>query len=357
MLPHGVEALTALGLGDALSAVGAQPFRGILYRCGGVVARGDFEGGAPGFGVQRGLLDDVVRRRAVDVGAAFVHGTARKVALPAQASPGGESVSVELACGSVVRGRFLIGADGPRSMVRHALDLDCGAPKDGRYAVRRHFRLPDAVPLPDRVEVTVVDGFEIYLTPVGDGVVNIAALCERRVFQGGSGALNARLDDLLARAPEEATAVLRGAVPLDEALACGPLRVKARAVHRGPALLVGDAAGYVDALTGEGMSLALRTAAFAVDAIADVAGGALERPSFRRYAKRRADAFRDHALLTHGLVFLARHRPLAVRAVARLAREPALFSRLLAVNDGRRTLASLGVVDALKLAVGSKPPA
>jgi hypothetical protein len=45
---------------------------------------------------------------------------------------------------------------------------------------------------------------------------------------------------------------------------------------------------------------------------------------------------------------------LARRAISRLGREPALFTRLLAVNDGQRSFLSLGVGDLLKLAMGAR---
>ena len=150
---------------------------------------------------------------------------------------------------------------------------------------------------------------------------------------------------------------LDGAVPIDEALACGPLRVKSKAVWRGRAVLIGDAAGYVDAITGEGMSLALQTAAFASDGIRAILAGGDVDDAFALYARKRARAFRDHALLTMGLVELARHPFFAKRAIARLAKDPALFTRLLAVNTGARSIFSLGLVDGLKLAVGSSPTA
>jgi hypothetical protein len=56
-----------------------------------------------------------------------------------------------------------------------------------------------------------------------------------------------------------------------------------------------------------------------------------------------------------GLVELARRPFFAKRAIARLARDPALFTRLLAVNTGARSIFSLGLVDGLKLAIGSSP--
>src|SRR5688572_19260266 len=53
LLPHGIEVLAELGCADILDTIEAQPFRGILYRCHGVVARGDFDDDARGRGVRR----------------------------------------------------------------------------------------------------------------------------------------------------------------------------------------------------------------------------------------------------------------------------------------------------------------
>jgi flavin-dependent dehydrogenase len=173
-------------------------------------------------------------------------------------------------------------------------------------------------------------------------------------MSAGSGPPGGRLRALIdGCAPLSAR--LADAAPIDEALACGPLRVKSRAVWRGRAVLIGDAAGYVDAITGEGMSLALHTASLASDAIRAVLAGGDVDDAFAAYARARARAFRDHALLTMGLVELARRPFFAKRAIARLARDPALFTRLLAVNTGARSIFSLGLVDGLKLAIGSSP--
>jgi flavin-dependent dehydrogenase len=265
-----------------------------------------------------------------------------------------ERAHVVLESGAALSAAVVVGADGPRSITRHRLELDRGGPRRPRYALRRHFRLADDRALPDRVEVHVGGGHELYVTPVEGDVVGGAALCEKSVMAGEGGRPDERLRALIDSCAPLAER-LRGATPVSEALACGPLRVRASRVWRGRAVLIGDAAGYVDAITGEGMSLALKTAALAATATIAVVGGEHPDRAFATYARQRARAFMDHALLTHGLVWLARHPTFARRAIARLAREPALFSRLLAVNAGQRSLASLGFFDALKLAVGASP--
>ena len=349
LLPHGVELLMALGCGHVIDDAAAQPFRGILYHCHGVIARGDFEGGALGRGIRRRHLDAGVRAVAAAAGVRFEQASVQTVELH------GDGADVVCADGRLFRGRVVVGADGPRSLMRHSLGLDGGPPRQPRYALRQHFKLADGTAMPERVEVHVGGRHELYVTPVEAGVVGVAALVEKPLMASTAGKPEAKLATLLA-----ACAPLRdrldGAVAVGPGLACGPLRVRSKAVHKGRVVLVGDAAGYVDAITGEGMSLALKTAALATDAVTAILAGADVDSSFRRYARDRAAVFRDHALLTFGLVELARRPFFAKRVIARLAKDPALFTRLLAVNNGTRALSTFGVVNLLKLGLGATPP-
>lgn len=94
------------------------------------------------------------------------------------------------------------------------------------------------------------------MTPVGERLVGVAVLSrDRRPYDrhlAAFPALAARLADSPGATP------VRGA---------GPLRQRARGLRAGRVLLVGDAAGYVDALTGEGIALAVATATAAVDCL------------------------------------------------------------------------------------------
>lgn len=348
LLPHGLHLLQELGCGDLVEACGGQPFRGILYHCHGVVARGDFADGAVGRGMRRRHLDDAMRHKAQDAGAVLVAGSVSDVVVDAD----GATVSVR--DGDTLRARVVVGADGMRSHVRHSLGLDGGAPRRPRYALRQHFRLVDGAPLPERVEVHVGEHHELYVTPVEPGVVGVAALCERELMGAAAGPPAARMASLIAGCAPLAER-LRGAVPVGTAMACGPLRVRATEVFSGRGVLVGDAAGYVDAITGEGMSLALKTSMLAAAAIERIVAGDDVTAAFSAYAKARRAVFRDHALLTFGLVELARRPYLARRVIAGLARDPTLFTRLLMVNDGTQPLLGFGVFNALKLAVGAAP--
>ena len=103
----------------------------------------------------------------------------------------------------------------------------------------------------------------------------------------------------------------------------GPLRQRARHRVVGRVLLVGDASGYVDALTGEGIALGLAQARAAVEAVR--AG----TPQRYELAARRLGW--RHDLLTLGLVTATRHRALRAGVVPAAARLPRVFG--IAVNQ------------------------
>ena len=106
-------------------------------------------------------------------------------------------------------------------------------------------------------------------------------------------------------------------------------------------MLIGDAAGFVDAITGEGMSLALHTAQLAAEAIHRNRN---EHWSFQKaakaYARERQKHFRNYAALTHGLLWLIKDKKRLERALHQLNKKPHLFSELLELNQGRRALFS-----------------
>jgi flavin-dependent dehydrogenase len=216
-----------------------------------------------------------------------------------------------------VRARHLVAADGLHSPVRRALGLDRPPARHPRFGLRRHFRVPPWSPF---VEVHWGPEVEAYVTPVAADLVGVA------VLGAAGGSFDARLrtlPDLAAMLGEPAGAV-RGA---------GPLRQGARRRVAGRVLLVGDAAGYVDALTGEGLALAFAQAEAAVRAVAACAP--------QRYERDWTELTRRYRLLTTALLTGTRPR------FARRALVPA--ARLLApLFDA--------AVDALARPVGGERP-
>ena len=154
-----------------------------------------------------------------------------------------------------VRARWVVGADGLHSRLRHWAGLAAPPGRYRRFGVRRHYALR---PWAQHVEVHWTAGCEAYVTPAGRECVGVAMLW--------SGA-RASFDEHLARFPALRER-LAGAPPMSRDRGAGPLHQRARGAVRGRVALVGDAAGYLDALTGEGIALGLREARALADAVA-----------------------------------------------------------------------------------------
>jgi flavin-dependent dehydrogenase len=199
--------------------------------------------------------------------------------------------------------RHLVAADGLHSPVRRVLGLDRPVRARRRFGLRQHLAV---APWTSFVEVHWSPAGEAYVTPVGPGCVGVAVLSDERRPWG----------DLVGEFP--GLAHLRDASPASRVRGAGPLRQRARRRVVGRVLLVGDAAGYVDALTGEGIALGLAQARAAVGAIA--AG----RPAANELAARRLGW--RHELLTRGLVAATRSAAVRDRLVPTAARLPGLFA-------------------------------
>ncbi len=312
LMPDGLAVLR--GLGVELGAESYRPFYGIRYVDGETVAEGRFaaDPGIYGAGVRRVRLHEALAERAAALGIE-VRWRTRVLDL----RPDSQSLVAETTAGAL-RVRFVVGADGLHSRVRRWAGL-AGRParpwlaQQGRFGVRRHFTL---APWSDLVEVHWGEDCEAYVTPVSAEEVGVALLWSGR---------KAGFDQLLESFPVLASR-LSGAPEISRDRGAGPLRQRVRAVARGRVALVGDASGYVDAITGEGLSLAFHQAL----ALAE----ALRRGDLGHYVREHRRLGRFANVLTE-LLLIAERRPWLRRRVVRaLARDGALFSRLLAVHAG-----------------------
>lgn len=237
LMPTAVERLAAVGVD-----VAGRTFVGIRYSDGRRQVAARFRGGS-GRGVRRTTLHAALAARAEALGVERFQARVTEVEQ----------------CGDVVRAagltaRWLLGADGLHSSVRRELGVATASRAVHRYGLRRHYALR---PWTDHVEVYWSRTAEAYVTPVADDLVGVA------VLTGAGTPFEQALEGFPAL-----RARLRGAGSVTDVRGAGPLRQSVTAVHRGRVLLVGDAAGYVDALTGEGLSTGFSSATAAVAAVA-----------------------------------------------------------------------------------------
>ena len=291
LMPGAVAALTDLGV-----PLDGHPITGIRYLAGDRRAEAAFRHG-PGRGVRRTTLHAALSSAVLAAGVKTDHRAVRTV------EDRGDHLLVD-----DEPTRYLIAADGLHSPVRRLAGLDAPVTRHRRYGQRCHLSVE---PWTSLVEVHWADAGEAYVTPVGEGLVGIAVLSDER----------RPLADLLGDFPELAERA--AGQEAEQVRGAGPLRQRSRRRVAGRVLLVGDASGYVDALTGEGIALGLAQARAAVEAVR--VGRARDYElAWRRLGWR-------HDLLTQGLLTATRHPALRSRVVPAAARMPAVFG--LAVNQ------------------------
>jgi flavin-dependent dehydrogenase len=316
LMPDGLARLRELGV--RLPHEARMPFRGIRYLEGELTAEGEFPD-VVGHGIRRVRLQSSMVERAKEVGCDLHWGTPARGLEP-------EGIRTDR---GLLKARFVVGADGLNSRVRRWAGLDARPVRRRRFGVRRHYVIE---PWSDRVEVYWARGCEAYVTPVAPRSVGVALLCSGRP---------AVFDELLDAFPAVRER-LRGAALESEDRGAGPLEQYARRVVRGNLALVGDAAGYLDAITGEGLSVAFHQAFALIEA--------MERDDLEAYAAAHRSIVRMPNVMTRLLLFLERHPFWRGRVFRALAADPDLFSRLLAIHVRATRPAELGLRGLLALA-------
>ena len=171
-----------------------------------------------------------------------------------------------------------------------------------RFGIRQHFQV---APWSEFIEVFYTKTAEVYITPVSEDQVGVAVL----------GPKSTDFDETIASIPELAGR-LRGASPASQRSGAGSFPQLTTARTKGRILLVGDASGYVDAITGEGLRLGFAQARVAIDCILR------DKPASYEKAWRRVS--RDFRILTGGLISAA-NSPVRMAIVPLASRLPWVF--------------------------------
>ena len=367
----GVAVLREMGVYDDLVAAGAGQATGFgvtspsgeSFRHAGIVFESSLRP-APLLIAPRALLDESCARAAQAAGAALREDTMVRELVQGH----GRAAGVRLSTGETLGARVVVGADGVHSRVARALGQHSRDPAHSAFALRVYYR---------GLSNVGSDAFFIYderflpayfwVFPLPDGRANVGVGRFERYARADAPKLTALFDRFVEQ-NDFVRHLLEGGEP-EGKLRGWPLRLGTSAgsgVADG-ALLVGDANGFIDPLTGEGIHFALRSgqlaAEVAVEALqADRVDAAQLGAYQRRWRAEFADEFRQ---ANRGLDLLMSRSSL-VDAVVDYARTERGFAiRLGEVLCGLRpkrdliapgTLARIGLRYLARRLRGDRPP-
>ena len=334
--PEAARVMDRLGVLKAVDAAGAQPLSGMrIVAPDGSVLDGTYPTSGPWRGyrdhalaIRREVFDRILleRARALPVDVRERH---RVTGLIVE---GGlvRGVKTESADGAPMelRSRLVVGADGRASVVAHALGL-VRPHRLRRLALIQHVSGIEG--LGDRGEIYVDPPDYSILNPVAPGIVNVSLVVPLAHAKPYSARLETFMEARL-RQLRHVPARLAGMKAEGPVMAMGPLAYRVGEPRVGGVLLAGDAAGFYDPFTGEGLYTALRSA----ELLAEVAHPALTSGdvsvgALAPYAQAKRAAFADKARVTQALQLIIAHRRLANSAARFLQRRPALLGTLMGV--------------------------
>jgi geranylgeranyl reductase family protein len=325
--PEAWRLLARMGAEEAVRALRPRPVRGMkLTAPDGTAFTGEYAGArAAGFAVRRWCLDRALLDCARGAGVEVREGVRARDLLTRDGIVRG--VMVEGAgVPERLEARLVVAADGRRSVIARKLGLLREHRTLRKFAVRGYWKGVEG--LTDHGEMHVTRGGYCGIAPLGDGEANITFVLDQAEMGPAGGGLADFYLRTLGRWPRLGERLERAGLT-SPPRAIGPLALEARRVSAPGALLVGDAAGFYDPFTGEGVTLALRGAELA----AEVAHHALGNGStdLRLYDRLRDDATRDKFRLNRLLQRVVAWPALANAVARRLARRPDLADRLVGI--------------------------
>jgi len=320
-MPIGRALLRELGIEGMADVDRAPAIRGIQFGLAGepptTVPFPAHPSGSLGLGVRRLhfdalLVDELARDRRITF-------YPRTRVLDIRCQPG-RPASVVTDQGEFT-GRVVAVADGLRSAMRHRMGRTIGPLPPHRYGIVGHLSVEG--PPDPWVRITIERGLEVYEAPVEPGVRLVALLCDHHRMKDFAGHLEGGYREIVAKLRPN----LHGADLVGPVRAVGPFRYRATTVAADNVFLVGDAAGFSDPITGEGLAAAFRQArAFATS---------LDQPSPERaYRRRYRELTRDPRRVAALLLYLRAKPDRVHRGVRGLDHAPQAMTKLLGVNFG-----------------------
>jgi len=298
----------------------------LLTGPGGVRVRGEYGGGLAGRAITRQVLDQWLIERAVEAGAQLEEGVAVR-----DVTVGDSGISGVMAdSGSGGRshpGRLVIAADGRRSAIAIGRGLSKQPARPRRWAIGAYYTDVDGTS--SLGEMHVRRGHYIGVAPVPGGLTNACLVISRRHHDQPLRKPAEALASFLAADPELAPRFAR-ARAVSAAVMLGPMAVDTVGAGAPGLLLAGDAAGFIDPMTGDGLRFALLGAELAASVAQDALAGTTSISAAHvALAERRRTAFQSKWRFNRALRSLVAS-PMSVSAAAITAKAwPSVFTKMI----------------------------
>ncbi|MEE8462054.1 MAG: NAD(P)/FAD-dependent oxidoreductase [Acidobacteriota bacterium] len=329
LMPAGARILDELGILSELRAQGAQAFSGIHFhlprdRCL-ELNFGEVSPTAQGWVVPRMILDESLARFAerqpgVQLCEAFR-------VLSAQTGPSQVEVT-GLYQGQLQthKARLLIGADGIRSRFHNGFGIDRRKRRTRRFALRTSY---DQLQGTGMVEVHCCEAGEAYVAPMGNGSARITLLLFGTPHSPRGAALSDLYFEKLGLFPRLMKR-LKSPYPQGPVQSTGAVSLEVSRCHGHRLLLVGDAAGAVDPVTGQGMTVALKDAQLACRFLKErLHEDRLSEQDLGEYTRARNDYFRPAFQLAQMLLWAVQYPFLTRQTLKALSRNRTLRQAVL----------------------------
>jgi flavin-dependent dehydrogenase len=290
---------------------------------GGARIEGRYGRGLKGRAVTRKVLDQWLIEQAVAAGADVNEGATIRSATSDDDTVNGVMVQRRDGGPAIERASLVLAADGRRSQLAFSRGLARQPQRPRRWAIGAYFT--DVGEMTTCGEMHVREDHYIGVAPVPHGLVNACLVVPHANGDAAIADPRQLLETKLQADPDLARRFARARL-VDTPVMLGPMAIDCDAAGEPGLLMAGDAAGFIDPMTGDGLRLALASAELAAETALDVlAGTRSPRRAHAHLFRERQTAFAAKWRFNRTLRALVAS-PRGVAAAAKAARlAPSVF--------------------------------
>jgi flavin-dependent dehydrogenase len=280
-----------------------------------------------GFGISRYLLDDLLYQKAKSQNCTFIHETVADITFS------NNIFKVILSSGLEIESAVAIGSFGKRSTLDVNLKRDFIQKKSHWMAIKAHFegKFSD-----DLVGLYTFDGGYCGVSKIENNLLNICYIVQTKVFKKYKNIPDFELHTLLKN--DGLKTVLDNSKSVFETpLTISQISFDEKKAVENHVLMIGDAAGLIHPLCGNGMAMAIHSAKIA----SELVHNALQEATFSReklelsYQKKWNETFKNRLKMGRNLSSLLLNPFLTKISMNLVARVPILFKYIIKKTHGR----------------------